>query len=248
MGKRDPDRHKGLLKRVERFVARGCGKPLANDRDDITQDVVISLIERLDRVECQLQQWLTDPQQEGGAQLLRSCLREIETFGNRKTLKRLARAVRECLSQVEQRDSDKRLHAPAERLRRRFARFQRMDGAKVFANYYVGKRVYWAILDARKKDRGLPTLPIDPDDDDPANMPGPPTACPAKRLMIRQAIQDCLKKIHRDKRRPCVLALLGHTIPEIARLLELPVRKTETRARRGKELLRKCLIRKGVRR
>ena len=247
MAREDPDRHRNLLRLVQRRVTLGCGKELRNDRDDLTQNVTLALVKILDRAAGQLRRWLADPEQPGGCEALRKSLKDIETFGDRKTLRKLARSVRECLSIVEQQGSGQRLRGSAARLREHFARLQKMDGAKVFAKYFVDQRVHWAISDAKRKPY-RPTVRIDPDEDVPPPAPAPRADSLPRRLMIRQAIEDCLEKIPETQYLPCLLALHGNTVPETARYLGLGESQTESRVRRGKQALRRCLVRKGIRR
>ena len=63
---------------------------------------------------------------------------------------------------------------------------------------------------------------------------------------IGQHIQECMTSMARDRRQAVALYLQGHTVPEAARLLEWPVKRTENLVYRGLADLRECLMSKGI--
>ena len=240
-------RHKQLLKLLQSQVYKSCPKDLRNDQDDIAQVVLHRLVKKLDEFEGQLGQLLEHPRQNGGAKLLQDCLRQLETFGNRKSLRKILLSMRKCLLKIEDRRAQERLDPVEEQLRACHDRLRELDGKVVFASYYVKRSVSWAIKDKRAEIRRRREVQQNDNEDGLSNVPQPRTS-ETKRLVVRQAIQDCLTKMADHMREPTILALQGHTIPEIAILLKLGREQTESRARRGRDLLRKCLNRKGVRR
>lgn len=63
---------------------------------------------------------------------------------------------------------------------------------------------------------------------------------------IGAAIRDCLARMTVDRRRAVTLRLVGHTVPEIARLLGWRAKQADNRVYRGMKDLRSCLTAKGV--
>ncbi len=235
MARTDPHRHGQLRKLLQRLVSLSCPMDLRNHTDDIVQTVLIRLVEKLREVEARLWLWLENAEHDD-TRLLEDCLKEIETFGNREAVKELVSTIKRCLSVAQ---------PPVKRLRKSLIRLQETDGETIFAGYYVRRSVHWSIGDEIKKLNKRPDAqPYG--DGGPSTLPQPRTASLAERLAIRQAVQDCLVQMSEHMRLPTVLALQGHKIPEIAELLGLKVRQTESRVRRGRDFLRECLNRKGV--
>ena len=63
---------------------------------------------------------------------------------------------------------------------------------------------------------------------------------------IGRGIQDCLGAMARDRRLAVTLYLQGHSVPESARLLDWPPKRTENLVYRGLADLRDCLSSKGM--
>ena len=79
--------------------------------------------------------------------------------------------------------------------------------------------------------------------------PGSPSAGPQRQSRaneIGEAILDCLDGVVASRRRCAALYLQGHTVPEIARLLEYPESRVNNLVYRGIADLRRCLEKKGV--
>lgn len=60
------------------------------------------------------------------------------------------------------------------------------------------------------------------------------------------AIQDCLTEQIAERRRAVTLHLLGHTVAEVATLMECKSKRAENWVYRGMAQLRECLTRKGL--
>lgn len=60
------------------------------------------------------------------------------------------------------------------------------------------------------------------------------------------AIRECLRRLVEARRRAVTLYLLGHSVPESARLLRWSPKKTENLVYRGLADLRQCLRAKGI--
>jgi RNA polymerase sigma-70 factor, ECF subfamily len=63
---------------------------------------------------------------------------------------------------------------------------------------------------------------------------------------IGRNIHACLATMHRDRRQAVALYLQGHSVPEAARLLDWPAKRTENLVYRGLADLRECLMAKGI--
>jgi RNA polymerase sigma-70 factor (ECF subfamily) len=63
---------------------------------------------------------------------------------------------------------------------------------------------------------------------------------------IGRSIQECLAAMSRDRRQAVALYLQGHSVPETARLLDWPSKRTENLVYRGLADLRECLMSKGI--
>ena len=69
----------------------------------------------------------------------------------------------------------------------------------------------------------------------------------ATSRQIGRGIQDCLSLMERDRRLAVTLHLIGHNVPDAARVLDWPAKRTENLIYRGLADLRKCLLNKGMR-
>jgi RNA polymerase sigma-70 factor, ECF subfamily len=63
---------------------------------------------------------------------------------------------------------------------------------------------------------------------------------------IGRGIQECLAAMRRDRRLAVALYLQGHSVPEAARVLDWPAKRTENLVYRGLADLRECLMAKGI--
>lgn len=71
---------------------------------------------------------------------------------------------------------------------------------------------------------------------------------PEARMIGRQigaAIRDCVRRLGASRRAAVTLYLLGHSVPEIGRLLGWPTKRAENLVYRGVAELRRCLTDKG---
>jgi RNA polymerase sigma-70 factor (ECF subfamily) len=64
---------------------------------------------------------------------------------------------------------------------------------------------------------------------------------------VGRGIQECLKGMKRERRLAVALHLQGHTVPEVARILDWAAKQAENLVYRGLADLRECLMAKGVR-
>src|SRR4029453_8034234 len=112
-------------------------------------------------------------------------------------------------------------------------------GAAEFSPGYLYRTAYTVVIDEIRRRKRLQEVPIDN---------GPPLhsgqAGPARHVIgreVRDAIRRCLAGLAASRRRAVVLHLLGHTLAEIAALLECQPKQAENLASRGRADLRACL-------
>lgn len=245
-------RHRQLLEYLNRLVASRCPRYLRNDHDDIVQTVLIRLNDKLSEVEgmlaacCKLLEDGAETRQAELVSLLRHCLEEVEKSCDRKRLKDFKNTLRDCLTRAGQDDRRQRRDVGGA-LRQSLAWLESRGGKEVFANSYVSKGIHWAILDARK--RFIRIAEVSPSERGDGFFDGEVAvrgAAGRRDLVIREEIADCLGGLDDAKRPATFLALLGYECSEIAEYLHLSIPQAESRIRRGKAQLRKCLTRKGV--
>jgi len=243
-------RHQQLLDLLQSLVSQGCPSYLRHEQDDIVQDVAIDLHRKLGEMEQQLTQCLAqlkageEPNLRTVTELLRTCLNELETFGDRNALGHIKRRIKRCYLSIGRGAGQRRRNIAGERLGKCLAQLKESDGKDIFAGYYVRQRVHWAIMDAIKKCRRRPEVSLEGGEEGELVLPANPSG--ERAFIIRMAIDDCLAQLDESKALPTHLALQGHAVPEIARLLDLGISQTESRVRRGREFLHECLIAKGL--
>ena len=121
------------------------------------------------------------------------------------------------------------------------------EGKEVLTKSYIKRGLHWAILDARKRFMGLGEV-LSGEDEDGSQLCDrlPDETSWQRALVIREEISDCLSHLDEGKRRATMLALQGYQCSEIAIFLDLSIRQAESRIRRGKAFLKRCLKLKGV--
>lgn len=135
-----------------------------------------------------------------------------------------------------------------------FERVHRLVGegnAQVSASY-LRKVAYSVVVDEIRRRRRRNEVSIDPDDggQDPAfelpsGAPDPESRAGGRE--IGDAIRGCLGHLVGPRRSAVTLHLMGHTVPEIGRLLGWEGKKADNLVYRGMADLRECLESKGVR-
>jgi len=245
-------RHRKLLEYLNRLVATRCPGYLRNDHDDIVQTVLIRLNDKLSEIEgilatcCKLAQDGAEGRHEELVSLLRRCLEEVEKSCDRKRTKGFKRTLRDCLGRAGNHGRRQRRDLCAA-LRRRLAWLEARGGKEVFAKSYVRKGIHWAILDARKKFiRKAEVSPAEWPEKFLVREVSWRGVAHRRDLIIREEIADCLGQLDDAKRPATYLAILGYECSEIAEYLDLSIPQAESRIRRGKAQLRKCLTLKGV--
>jgi RNA polymerase sigma-70 factor (ECF subfamily) len=135
-----------------------------------------------------------------------------------------------------------------ESLVRLIQRTERLDGTLVVSPAYLKKVAYCAIVDEmrrRQRSLGHPSSGSGQESDDVADesqdLPNLQDAA-----FIGSAITQCLAHQIADRRRAVTLHLLGHTVPEAARILGCKAKRVENLVYRGLAQLRECLARRGL--
>ena len=111
---------------------------------------------------------------------------------------------------------------------------------------YLWKVAYTATVDeVRRRRRRRETTLTDADDRHVSRAPGADPERLARSQAMGEAIRGCLEEMVGTRRPPVTLHLLGHSVPEAARLLGLERKKAENLVYRGLADLRRCLEAKG---
>lgn len=117
----------------------------------------------------------------------------------------------------------------------------RRDGNRAVNSSYLWKVVHSVLVDEIRKARHARQVALDGSE---LHVRGSRTDSPeihSRSLEVGRAIQDCLGRLVEARRRAVTAYLLGHTVPETARLLGWTVTKAENLVYRGLEQLRSCL-------
>lgn len=120
------------------------------------------------------------------------------------------------------------------------------EGTTPFASSYLQKAAYSVLVDEirRRTRRGETDLDDAPAERVTVSQPNPEAVAAARE--VGRGIQDCLARLTRDRRLAVTLYLQGHSVPEAARLLDWPAKRTENLVYRGLADLRECLLNKGL--
>lgn len=121
------------------------------------------------------------------------------------------------------------------------------EGNAAFAASYLHKVAYSVLVDeirrlTRRRETGLDDAAVDRNAitfRDPENV--------SASREIGRGIQDCLAGMSRDRRLAVTLYLQGYSVPDAARTLDWPLKRTENLVYRGLADLRACLLSKGLR-
>lgn len=123
----------------------------------------------------------------------------------------------------------------------------RSEGNPTPSASYLWRVAYTAVIDEiRRRDRRREVSLIE---DSAAAIPAASQPDPERVATSRgigDAIRDCLQKMVDARRRAVTLHLVGHTVPEIADLLDQRPKQTDNLVYRGMADLRRCLSGKGI--
>lgn len=124
---------------------------------------------------------------------------------------------------------------------------QRAEGNRVFSSSYLTKVAYSATVDEIRRMRRRREAPLD--DVDPEVLGGGSSGSAettVRRRELNHALRDCLGGVVEARRQAVTLFLLGHRVPEVARLLGWPEKRADNLVYRGLADLRRCLAAKGL--
>jgi RNA polymerase sigma-70 factor (ECF subfamily) len=138
-------------------------------------------------------------------------------------------------------DAEDLTHVALMRLSRQLQR----DPERPLTGAYLSRIAYTTVVDEirrRKRERKLSARAVEIAEV-PSPAPGPDQQ--ADESGAAQAIQSCLEQAAPRTRDALTLYLLGHSVPEISRLLELGRKVSENVVYRGLTALRRCLRSRG---
>jgi RNA polymerase sigma-70 factor, ECF subfamily len=137
-------------------------------------------------------------------------------------------------------------------------RVQASEGDRPLSSFYLYRVAHSALVDEIRRRQRRREVQLDVGEPDAADAaaqghvaraPEPrATGDPEQDAALRElggAVRGCLLDMKRDRRLAVTLYLQGHSVPEAARLLDWPVKRTENLVYRGLADLRQCLLAKG---
>jgi RNA polymerase sigma-70 factor (ECF subfamily) len=123
---------------------------------------------------------------------------------------------------------------------------ERGEGNATFAASYLWRVAYSVTVDEIRRFRRRQETSLE--EASVAEVPDEAPRDPEAQLMGRQvgaAIRDCVRRLAPSRRAAVTLYLLGHSVPEVGRLLGWPSKRVENLVYRGVADLRRCLADKG---
>lgn len=110
---------------------------------------------------------------------------------------------------------------------------------------YIWKTAYTVMVDEIRRRARRPEVPLEQAFEVTRTDPSPEAQASGRELGL--AIRQCLAAIVAPRRAAAVLHLQGHTVPEVARLMQWDEKKAENLVYRALADLRTCLVSKGLR-
>lgn len=169
---------------------------------------------------------------------------ELETEEFADLRRRLARAVeRRCPRWL----SDQREDIVQVAVMRLMQITGRDERTEPFPSSYLWKVAFSAMIDEIRRLRRAQLVSLD---EAVVNPPAPDSGSNPEAVRrgreIGGGIRQCLADLTADRRRAVTLYLVGHTVPEITRLMGWNLKRAENLVYRGLEELRGCLRGKGL--
>ena len=124
---------------------------------------------------------------------------------------------------------------------------QRSEGNAALASSYLYRVAHSAVIDEIRARRRRPEVELEEEamaDERSTREPAPDAAAHGRE--IGRGIRDCLGGLKEERRSAVTLHLLGHSVPETARLLGWAAKRAENLVYRGLADLRDCLAGKGL--
>ena len=142
---------------------------------------------------------------------------------------------------------DDLVQAAVMRVIRRFqGRETRNEGVAPYSSSYLYKVAHSVLVDEIRRVKRRQETDLDGQGVDQL----PVTTADPERMVasaeIAQGIRCCLAKMKQERRLAVTLYLQGHTVPEAARILDWPHKRTENLVYRGLADLRACLTCRGI--
>lgn len=122
---------------------------------------------------------------------------------------------------------------------------ERGNGELKVTSTYLNKVAHSALVDEIRRRRQRREVAMGEEDGHLEIADGAVPIEPALQQEIGTAIAVCLAEQEESRRRALTLYLLGHSVPEAARLLAWKAKRTENLIYRGLTALRACLTRAG---
>ena len=124
---------------------------------------------------------------------------------------------------------------------------ERGERTTPFPSSYLWKVACSAMIDEIRRLRRRAYVPLGAEGTEPVAQEA---RCNPERAgagqEIGRGIRDCLAALGVPRRRAVTLHLLGHSVPEITRLMAWTFKRAENLVYRGLDDLRKCLTAKGL--
>jgi RNA polymerase sigma-70 factor, ECF subfamily len=121
------------------------------------------------------------------------------------------------------------------------------EGNRSFASSYLYKVAHSALVDEIRRVRRRREADLDEKEVASVAVSQQDPERIAASREIGRAILDCLSRMARERRLAVTLHLQGHSVPDAARVLDWPAKRTENLVYRGLAVLRQCLLAKGIR-
>ncbi len=124
------------------------------------------------------------------------------------------------------------------------------EGERTLSSFYLYRVAHSALVDEIRRRQRRREVSLDGDDSAQDHGVPEPRADgdPERDASFRElgaAVRGCLLDMGADRRQAVMLHLQGHSVPDAARLLGWPAKRTENLVYRGLADLRRCLIAKG---
>lgn len=127
----------------------------------------------------------------------------------------------------------------------------RGEGNRTLTSFYLYRVAHSALVDEirrRQRRREVSLVDDHPDDDRAGHIEPRADGDPERDASMQElgaAVRGCLLAMGADRRQAVMLHLQGHSVPDTARLLGWPAKRTENLVYRGLGDLRRCLTTKG---
>lgn len=119
-------------------------------------------------------------------------------------------------------------------------------GTRELNRSYVYRAAYCAVIDEIRKLRRRRETDIEDHAPPVERAPGADPERATNSRRIGEGITGCLEQLAEARRRAVSLYLVGHTVPQVGRMMDWTTKKAENLVYRGLGDLRKCLTKKGL--